>query len=166
MKRNASRYIDHYVELRPSPLHGYGLFAKRTITAGQIWWKASLRNVLLLNQPQYETLMNSHCNKTMEGLFTMASVYGYYSAKLDSIIICLDNARYVNHSECPNSGAPLNRNPLCSMALRNIESGEEILENYLDYDPCPWSSLTCSHEEFINSEGSEAIGLNAAAFAN
>lgn len=146
---SSSRYLNQYVELRPSPVHGMGLFAKRTIPANTIWWKASRNNVLLLNQTQYHTLMTSHTNDIMNSLLTMAQVYGYYSRRLDSIIICLDNARYVNHAFEPNSGAPADGNPLCSMTLREIAIGEEITEDYTCYDLCEWSTITCS-DAFLN----------------
>ncbi len=135
-----------FAEVRPSPIHGHGLFARRFIPAGSIWWQATLDNVVLLSRPHLETLTGSHMNKTIGGLVHAARIYGYYSSRLDSIIICLDNARYVNHSGEPNSGAPADGNPLCSVALRDIYEGEEIFENYGEYDACPWSDLTCSPE--------------------
>lgn len=144
MKTASSRYLNQYIDVGQSPIHGLGLFAKREIPAGTIWWKASRNNVLLINRTQYETLLNSHTNGTINQLLDIATIYGYYSRRMDSIIVCLDNARYVNHSEQPNSGAPYDGNPLCSVALRDILPGEEILEDYAQYDLCPWSRITCS----------------------
>lgn len=144
MRIQSLRYLDQNTILGQSPIHGFGLFAKRLIPAGEIWWRASSNNVTLINRVQYETLMHSHLNPTMESLLRIANIYGYYSRKFDSIVVCLDNARYVNHSADPNSGTPPDGNPLCSMALRDIQPGEEILEDYEAYDHCPWSDLTCS----------------------
>jgi len=138
--------MNSLVEVRSSPIHGWGLFARCAIPKGVAWWQASLDNVILLNQMQLETLMTSQLNPAMESLLTLTRIYGYYSASLDRIIVCLDNARYVNHSFDPNSGAPPDGNPLCSMALRDIQADEEITENYAHYDSCPWSDLTCSPE--------------------
>jgi uncharacterized protein len=140
--------LEFYVEVRPSPLHGSGLFAKRDIPANTIWWRARRHHVMLLKKPQYETLLTSNINPVMGNLLTIASIYGYYSAKLDSIVICLDDARYVNHSSDPNSGAPLSGDPLSSRALRRIYEGEEITEDYSCYDSCAWSSITCT-ESFL-----------------
>ena len=148
MIMSKSRLLGHYTEVRQSPLHGMGLFAKIDIPAGTVWWKARRSQVILLNQRQYLTLMSSQLNAVMDNLLTIASIYGYYSIRLDSIIICLDDARYVNHSDTPNSGAPLNGDPLCSMTLREIRAGEEITENYSCYDYCAWSSITCT-ESFL-----------------
>ena len=144
MKIASSRLLNYYVELRPSPLHGLGLFAKRDIPRRTVWWKAKRTNVLLLNRSQYVTLQSSHLNETIGNLLSIASIYGYYSAKLDSIIICLDNARFVNHSFEPNSGSPQSGDPLSSMTLRDIYAGEEITEDYTNYDICSWCEITCS----------------------
>jgi SET domain-containing protein len=138
--------LDSLVEVRPSRIHGLGLFARRPISKGAAWWQPSLDNVMLLNQLQLESLMTSRLNPAMESLLTLTRIYGYYSASLDRIIVCLDNARYVNHDPNPNSGAPPDGNPLCSVAQRDIRAGEEITENYAHYDICPWSDLTCSPE--------------------
>ncbi len=138
--------IGDFAEVRPSPIHGCGLFARTFIPAGTSWWKATVDNVLLLGRVQLETLAGSRTNKAINGILNAARIYGYYSQRLDCIIVCLDNARYVNHSDEPNSGAPSNGDPLCSVALRDIHEGEEILENYGHYDLCPWSDLTCSPE--------------------
>ncbi len=154
MKIASSRLLNHYVELRPSPLHGFGLFAKRDIPPNTIWWKAKRTNVMLLNQSQYLTLKGSHINDVMADLLKIASIYGYYSSKLDSIIVCLDNARYVNHSFEPNSGAPMSGDPLASMSLRHIFPGEEITEDYSRYDACSWCRITCS-DPFLDTEEAE-----------
>jgi len=148
MKIAPSRLLSYYTELRPSPLHGFGLFAKRDIPVNTVWWKAKRSNVMLLNHLQYSTLQASHINENIENLLNVASIYGYYSARLDSIIICLDNARYVNHSFEPNSGAPHNGDPLSSVTLRQIQTGEEITEDYSCYDTCSWCKITCS-EPFL-----------------
>lgn len=42
------------------------------------------------------------------------------------------------------SGAPSDFDGLTSTALRDIEAGEEIVEDYTNYDYCPWSHLPCS----------------------
>lgn len=157
MKIASLRLLNYYVELRSSPLHGLGLFAKRDIPANTVWWKATRSNVLLLNQRQYFTFVQSESNETMSGLLNIAKIYGYYSEKLDSIVVCLDNARYVNHSDQPNSGAPYNGDPLCSMTQRIIYKDEEITEDYSCYDRCPWSDITCS-ESFVQAR--PHYGLN------
>jgi uncharacterized protein len=158
MKMASSRLLDHYTELRSSPLHGLGLFAKRDIPRGTIWWKTNRSNIMLLGHSQYKTLKASHINDTIGNLLEIARIYGYFSAKLDSIVVCLDNARFVNHSFEPNSGAPDNGDPLSSVALRDIVAGEEITEDYTLYDICPWCKITCS-DPFLNDREPDMAGV-------
>ena len=160
MKIASLRLLNYYVELRSSPLHGLGLFAKRDSPVSTVWWKATRSNVLLLNQRQYSTFIHSENNDTMNGLLNIAKTYGYYSRKLDSIVVCLDNARFVNHSDEPNSGAPFNGDPLCSMTQRTIYKDEEITEDYSSYDMCPWSDITCS-ESFVQARPLRELKLGA-----
>ena len=156
MKISFIQRLSHFAEVRPSPLHGLGLFAKRDIPENTVWWKARRSQVMLLNRPQFHTLMASRINPVMENMLSIASIYGYYAARLDSIVICLDDARYVNHSEEPNSGAPLNGDPLSSRTLRLIREGEEITEDYGAYDHCAWSSITCT-ESFLQPNLSQSM---------
>ncbi|WP_269537698.1 SET domain-containing protein [Cerasicoccus fimbriatus] len=132
------------VEVRSSQIHGLGVFAREFIPAGTVWWRANQDNVLMLNKTQFETIMSSNCNANIQEFLNTCLIYGYYSVTLDKIIICLDNARYVNHSLTPNSGGPLDFDGLTSTATRDILPGEEIVEDYTGYDHCPWSNLFCS----------------------
>lgn len=128
-----------FIEVKESPVHGFGAFAKRDIPKGTVWWKGEIEhNVLLLNKAQYQNFQLSARNPIKAEFEKMVAIYSYYSAKLDALIICLDNARYVNHSAEPNSGSGPDQDPLQSIALRDIKKGEEILEDYHGYDVCPW----------------------------
>jgi len=69
-----------------------------------------------------------------KGLLT----YSYYERDLDSLIFCLDNSRFVNHSFNANSGASKDENGFCAAALRDIQPGEEITEDYSKYTLCSW----------------------------
>lgn len=131
-----------FTAARHSLIHGIGVFAKRDIPKGTIWWKGKVnKNVLLLNRMQYVNFQLSERNGLKDAFWDMISTYSYYSLKLDSLIVCLDNARYVNHSDDPNSGPSNDLNPLMSIALRDIQLGEEIFENYDHYDTCPWAEI-------------------------
>ena len=129
-------------EVKRSAIHGFGVYAKADIKQGTIWWKGEIdKNVLLFNKDQYFNFQRSANNKLKADFWKMLSTYSYYSNQLDSLIVCLDNARYVNHADLPNSGPAADHNPLISIALRDIEKGEEILEDYDVYDQCPWAEI-------------------------
>jgi SET domain-containing protein len=129
--------IEEFTEVKTSKIHGIGLFAKKLIPKGKMWWHARPEDVLILTKKQFLTLDNSlktsSVDKFIEGLLT----YAYYDEVLDALVFCLDNSRFVNHSLNPNSGT-VDEHSLNAIASRDIQPGEEITENYLYYVSCDW----------------------------
>ena len=130
--------IEEYTEVRPSKIHGLGLFAKKFIPKGTIWWHARPQDVLIITKAQFLTLDNSHQSSLVTNYLQSLLTYSYYERVLDALIFCMDNSRYVNHSFNANSGATEDQNGFCSVAQRDIELGEEITENYSKYSVCTW----------------------------
>jgi len=130
--------IDEYTEVRPSKIHGLGLFAKKLIPKGTIWWHARPQDVLIIKKEQFLTLDSSCKSSTMEKHMKSLLTYSYYERNLDSLIFCLDDSRYVNHSFDANSGASEDENGFCSVAQKDIPPGEEITEDYSRYTICKW----------------------------
>jgi uncharacterized protein len=129
-------------QVMKSPVHGLGLFAKIDIPKGTEWWRGEPdKNILLFSEEQYLNLNRSEKKGMNPFFWKMLATYSYYSKKHGSLVLCLDNARYVNHSLQPNSGQNKDKDPLASVAIRDIKAGEEILENYEEYDPCPWVAI-------------------------
>jgi hypothetical protein len=139
--------ISTYTEVHESGIHGLGVFAKVFIPKGTIWWHPEPKDVLLVTRNQYAAFTKSVQNPMSARMLDALHTYCYYSSALDSLVFCLDNARFVNHSEMPTSGAHPSSNPLMAMALRDLEPGEEILENYRNYDRCSWS---CLYKDFLH----------------
>jgi SET domain-containing protein len=145
MKQNQIPYnltsknpIEEYCEVRKSKIHGLGLFAKKRIPKSTIWWHARPQDILIISKEQFLTFEQSIKSPLVEDYLHGLLTYSYYERNLDSLIFCLDNSRYVNHSFNDNSGASEDENGFCSVALRDIESGEEITENYCKYTKCSW----------------------------
>jgi SET domain-containing protein len=130
--------IEEYTEVRPSKIHGLGLFAKKFIPKGTIWWHARPQDVLIITKAQFLTLDDSHKSSLLTNYLQSLLTYSYYERVLDALIFCMDNSRYVNHSFNANSGASEDQNGFCSVAQRDIEPGEEITENYSKYSVCTW----------------------------
>lgn len=130
--------IDEYAEVNPSKIHGLGLFAKKLIQKGTIWWHARPQDVLIITKKQFLTLDNSHKSSLMKEYIQTLLTYSYYERNLDALIFCLDNSRFVNHSKNANSGASEDENGFCAVALRDIQLGEEITEDYSKYTLCSW----------------------------
>ncbi|OLS12370.1 MAG: hypothetical protein RBG13Loki_4019 [Promethearchaeota archaeon CR_4] len=128
-------------EVRPSTINGLGVFARKPIPRGTMWWWARPEDVVLLTQDQYMTLQRSVRTPAVQQFLDVYLLYAYYEAPFNSLVLILDNARHINHSYSPNSGVPLSKEPFRSQTLRDIAAGEEILEDYTKYDSCPWASL-------------------------
>ena len=114
-----------YVMIKPSPLHGIGVFAIRTIPKGTKnifsegmgeWIQVSKQEVDTLPASSKD-LIENHCLFDEDHYFI--SEYGF---KLVDLVI------YLNHSEIPNVRS-LNEGEQFE-ALRDIQEGEELLVDY------------------------------------
>ena len=114
-----------YVMIKPSPLHGIGVFAIRDIPKGTSnifskgvgdWIKVSKEEVDALPQHSKD-LIENHC--LFDEDFYFIPDYGF---KLVDLVI------YLNHSETPNV-ISLNEGEEFE-AIRDIASGEELLVDY------------------------------------
>ena len=114
-----------YVMIKPSPLHGIGVFAIRDIPKGTKnifskgvgdWIKVSKEEIEAL--PQHaKDLIENHC--LFDEDFYFIPDYGF---KLVDLVI------YLNHSETPNV-ISLNEGEEFE-AIRDIAAGEELLVDY------------------------------------
>jgi SET domain-containing protein len=114
-----------YVMIKPSPLHGIGVFAIRDIPKGTKnifskgvgdWIKVSKEEVEALPQHSKD-LIENHC--LFDEDFYFIPDYGF---KLVDLVI------YLNHSETPNV-ISLNDGEEFE-AIRDIANGEELLVDY------------------------------------
>lgn len=130
--------IEEYTEVRKSDIHGLGLFAKKIIPKGTIWWHARPQDVLIITKEQFLTLDTSYKSSSMKNYIHTLLTYSYYERNLDALIFCLDDSRFVNHSFNANSGASEDENGFCAVAQKDIQPGEEITEDYSKYTLCTW----------------------------
>jgi len=134
--------INDLTEVRPSDVHGLGIFAKQDIPKGTIWWRARRgKDVLLIGKAQYDVIRESTHSPVSQGLLAAIMTYAYYSAADNALILILDHARYTNHSNEPNSDVCPEPGVIGSIALRDIRAGEEIVEDYNLFDHCPWDGF-------------------------
>ena len=114
-----------YVMIKPSPLHGIGVFAIRDIPKGTSnifskgvgdWIQVSKEEVDALPQHSKD-LIENHCLFNED--FYFIPDYGF---KLVDLVI------YLNHSETPNV-ISLNEGEEFE-AIRDIANGEELLVDY------------------------------------
>lgn len=134
-------WMSDVVEVRPSKLHGLGVFATAVIPRGTVWWAADIADTIRISRAQFDALVNSASSPMSDALLAAIQEYSIYVKALDLMILIPDNGRYVNHFDDPNSLAQTTATRLTSVALRDIEVGEEIVEDYSTYDWCPWPNV-------------------------
>lgn len=134
--------IEEYTEVRPSHIEGFGLFAKKLIPKDTVWYHARQHDVLIITKDQYQTFTESykpplnHTPRLLHQFNRCLLTYAFYNKQCDVLVFCLDNARYVNHSVNANSAGDTEQ--LFSRALRDIQPGEEITEDYSGYSKTSW----------------------------
>lgn len=107
-------YIDR------SSIHGFGLFAGEFIPKDTLIWELNRELDLIISQEKYEKLsavVKEHFDR-----------FAYYSEGCGGWVLCFDNAKFVNHSNTPNTYGVGN-----TIVSRDIQIGEEITENYYGF---------------------------------
>jgi hypothetical protein len=109
-------------DLKPSPIHGLGVFAAEFIPAGTKVWEYiegfdhRLSQEFINNLPKISQEIILHYSAFWGG--------GY--------VVSADDARFLNHSDLPN--LLTSEEPDIDIAIKDIQIGEELLENYREFD--------------------------------
>lgn len=128
-----------YVEtvVSNSSTNNLGLFAAQDIQKGQLIWKYHPSTCLIITPEQEQVL-----SRSKEDCFTKAvSHFGCPTTR--GCLVHMDNMRYINHSDTPNTN---NINDDTMIAARDIRFGEELYEDYREY----YSSKYCV--EFLTEQ--------------
>lgn len=110
-------------KLKESKIDGIGLFANQDILKGSAIWR--LNDGLSYNKYTKEEWDDLKRNLSPES-FGQISKYSYILKGEDNYNVDLDDSRFINHSDGPNSvisGGNL-------IAVKDIKDGEEITMNY------------------------------------
>lgn len=107
--------------LAPSRIHGTGVFTPARLKEGTLlWeftpgvdWEMTSEELEAFPEP-YRTKLRAYCYEDERGV----------------IILCGDNARFMNHSEKPNC----DDGGLHTVAATDIEAGEELTCDYRAFD--------------------------------
>ena len=109
-------------ELRASSVHGLGVFAAEFIPAGTVVWEF---------QPDFDFRVSEESVATLPEIARAKLLH--YSAKWGGgYVISADDARFLNHSEDANLKTM--DDPDCDVAIRDINIGEELFEDYTEFD--------------------------------
>ena len=111
----------------PSKIHGIGLFAEEFIEKGTVLWEFHED----LDQRYTMALVYSLPPTCRSQLMN----YGYVNKKTGMLVMCMDDARFFNHSCEPNT-----------TGMSDDNDGEGMTIASRDIEPC--EEITCDYEEF------------------
>ncbi|HEY2413437.1 MAG TPA: SET domain-containing protein [Pirellulaceae bacterium] len=107
--------------LDKSSISGIGLFAAEPIEEGTLVWKLNDLDIVI-----HERDLKAKNLSDVEMQFVERVCY----MNGNTYYICIDDARFMNHSNDPNTY----EKGQSSIARRRIEAGEEITADYGNYD--------------------------------
>lgn len=114
--------------LASSSIDGIGVFADEFISCGSVIWRFQDGFDVIVNDDKFAGLPKIAQDWIIH--------YGYYNKSEGGYVLCMDNAKYTNHSVAPNMKAvdkPITVETL-SVTTRDIHKGEEITEDYYNFD--------------------------------
>ena len=113
------------IEVRPSRIHGTGVFATAPVRAGEVVWQFD---------PGVDHLHSLEWLKTQpRHVQAHFKTYGVVSLDRNSIYLAGDPTIFINHSETPNltpRDELLRNGEGVVVAARDIAAGEELTINY------------------------------------
>jgi SET domain-containing protein len=116
--------------VRPSSIHGLGLFADEDISKGTRVWRFSPGLDVEFDPAHFEKLSQREKDFIL--------FYGFHSKKSGDYHLSYDNVRFINHAERGNvtvdASAAVDDVEYPLIAARDIKAGEELTQNYLDFD--------------------------------
>jgi uncharacterized protein len=109
--------------LAQSAIHGFGVFAITAIPKGTPVWRFT-PGLDMEFSPDIVPTLPPHVQQFF-------AHYGYRDRNVKRIVLCFDDARFVNHSETPNIATDYAQDAHgLDVALRDIAAGEELTMDY------------------------------------
>lgn len=115
-------------KLAPSPIHGTGIFADIFIPKGTVVWKFT---------PGFDMRFPK------EDVFQLPveaqehiKTYAYLSKKSGLYVLAIDNGKYFNHSDSPNTLSEYleDEEEAVTRAVQDIAPGEEMTDDYYSFE--------------------------------
>lgn len=104
-------------KLKETKNKGIGLFVDEFIPKGTLWWKEDLKYDKIISKEEYDSY--SQIQKEFFDTYIFIKKDG-------TMYMCGDNARFINHSNTPNTG---NIGNDC-IVLKDIQKDEELTCDY------------------------------------
>ncbi len=108
--------------LKPSPIHGIGLFADESAVKGERVYTSN-NNLDLIVTPEQLSRLSEDVQRTIKH-------YGMLNRKEKCWCLAFDDIRFCNHSKNAN----LTLQEYALVATRDIQKGEELTHNYAEIE--------------------------------
>ena len=108
-------------ELRPSEIHGTGVFLLEPVCKGEVVWRYDSRIDRVYSPAELDSLP-PHMRRFLQTYSTWNDAVGLW-------VLCGDNGRHFNHSPTPNTfsdGIAFG----CDMAAADLSAGTELTSDY------------------------------------
>src|SRR4030067_462900 len=113
-------------KLDKSELHGIGLFTEENIKKGQVIYTASPLLDVNISSEQFNSLDEQEKNEIR--------YWGFWDAANKVWHVDFDNSKFINHSFTPNLIQDPNYIDAHLVAKSDIRKGEELTQNYLEFE--------------------------------
>ena len=121
-------------EIKESQIAHIGLFTKVKINKGQQISRLESKERIYYDLNQLEVIEKSYDHEVrIKDLLT----YGWYDETIDKYIYAIDDDRFINHSSTPNMEETIIDGQLYQVALRDIDAGEELTNDYATFECLP-----------------------------
>ncbi|EOD24067.1 hypothetical protein EMIHUDRAFT_207150 [Emiliania huxleyi CCMP1516] len=163
-------------ELRTSAIAGIGVFATTPLARGTLLWRADSRSQVVHTEATLRERLASL--SSTEAIELLEHVYCWEGeargAHMPSLVLeVVGDGKYWNHSRTrQNTGSGGNHpdgdgegrgDGVSSYALRDIEAGEELLDDYALYPSIPWFEALC---EAHGAQSCTSVGKRFIAFVS
>lgn len=113
-------------QLKASGLHGVGLFADQKISKDALIYTASRLLDLNITQQQFDSLEDAEQKEVLW--------WGFFDQPSQMWHVDFDVSKFINHSYDANVTQDEKHDEAYLVASRDIEAGEEITQNYLEFE--------------------------------
>ena len=113
-------------KLKSSGLHGVGLFADEDIKKGKLVYTASPLLDLNITQEQFDRLDQKEKDEVLW--------WGFFDQPSKMWHVDFDVSKFINHSSDATVTQDENHDEAYLIAVRDIKSGEELTQNYLEFE--------------------------------
>ena len=112
--------------LKASDLHGVGLFADEDIKKGQLIYTASPLLDLNITEEQFDGLDQKEKDEILW--------WGFFDQPSQMWHVDFDVSKFINHSYSATVTQDENHEEAYLVATRDIAAGEELTQNYLEFE--------------------------------